>query len=158
MKKIIYILVLTILASCKSKQTIGSTNTLVPYSRFVKVPIEEVIPIKTSLATDLGRRLLETCNTSRFKAFTRSEATEKVIQNATVDKITETCRKINNRNGRFIGIQLIEITHDIETDDYTFKYKIEYQKKYFDRELSVVVNSENKVSAINTKEIPNKNF
>jgi len=53
---------------------------------------------------------------------------------------------------------LIEITHDIETDDYTFKYKIEYQKKYFDRELSVVVNSENKVSAINTKEIPNKNF
>ena len=158
MKKIIYILVLIILASCKSKHTIATTDSLVPYSRFVKVPIEEAIPIKTSLATDLGRRLLETCNTSRFKAFTRSEATEKVIQNATVDKITETCRKINNRNGRFIGIQLIEITHDIETDDYTFKYKIEYQKKYFDRELNVVVNSENKVSAINTKEIPNKNF
>ena len=158
MKKIIYILVLIILASCKSKQPIATTDPLVPYSRFVKVPIEEAIPIKTSLATDLGRRLLETCNTSRFKAFSRNEATDKVIQNATVDKITKICRKINNRNGRFINLQLLEIMHDIETDDYTFRYKIEYEKKYFVRELSVVVNSENKVSAINTKEIPNKKF
>lgn len=158
MKKIICLLVLIILASCKSKQSNATNYNIETYSRYVRVSVENVIPIKTNLATDLGRRLLETCNTSRFKKFTRNEATDKVIQNATVDKITKICQKINNRNGRFIDLQLLEILHDIETDDYTFRYKIEYQKKYFERELSVVVNSENKVSAINTKEIPNKNF
>ncbi len=156
MKKLICLLIFLVLASCKSKQTNSVMEPVIPYSKYVKVAVDEVNIIKINRAYDLGTRLLETCNTSKFKTFTRTEATDKVIQNATVDKISKTCHKINNRNGRFIDLQLIEIIHDVETDDYQFKYKIAYQKKYFERELSVVVNSENKVSAISTKEIAKK--
>ena len=158
MKKLICLLIFLVLASCKSKQTNSVREPVIPYSKYVIVTVDEVNVIKINRAYDLGTRLLETCNTSKFKTFSRTEATDKVIQNATVDKISKTCHKINNRNGRFIDLQLIEIIHNVETDDYQFRYKIDYQKKYFERQLSVIVNSENKVSAISTKEIAKKPF
>ncbi|WP_395062222.1 hypothetical protein [Flavobacterium sp.] len=155
MKKIVVLILISAFLSCKSKKN-GTTTVAEPYNRYVKVAVDEVIAIKTNRAYDLGRRLLETCNTSRFKTFTKNEATDKVIQNATVEKITKTCQKMNNRNGKFIDLQLIEVIHDVETDNYQFRYKIIYEKKYFERELSVVVNPENKVDAISTKEVPKK--
>lgn len=146
---------MSITISCKSKKNDIKSETAIP-SRYVKVSVDDVLAIKTNRAYDLGQRLLETCNTSRFKTFTRNEATDKVIQNATVEKITETCQKMNHRNGKFIGLKLIEIIHDLETDNYQFKYKIIYEKTYFERELSIIINSENKVDAISTKELPKK--
>lgn len=155
MKKIVVLILISAFLSCKSKKN-GTTTAVEPYNRYVKVTVDEVTVIKTNRAYDLGRRLLETCNTSRFKTFTKNEATDKVIQNATVEKITKTCQKMNNRNGKFIDLQLIEVIHDVETDNYQFRYKIIYEKKYFERELSVVVNPDNKVDAISTKELPKK--
>ena len=155
MKKIVVLILISAFLSCKSKKN-ATTTEVEPYNRYVKVTVDEVTAIKTNRAYDLGRRLLETCNTSRFKTFTKNEATDKVIQNATVEKITKTCQKMNNRNGKFIDLQLIEVIHDVETDNYQFRYKIIYEKKYFERELSVVVNPDNKVDAISTKEVPKK--
>ena len=117
---------------------------------------EEVAVVKKNRADDLGKRLLETCNTSRFKVFSSVEATDKVRQNATKEKIALVCKKINQRNGRFLGLNLIDITYNKTTDEYVFHYNINYEKKYFKRELFVTVNSENKVSAISTKEIEPK--
>lgn len=137
------------LVSCKSK------NAVVEKPDNVIKP-EAVAAVKKNRAYDLGKRLLETCNTSRFRAFSSLEATEKVRQNATKEKISNVCKKINQRNGRFLGITLLDITYDKNTDEYLFHYNIEYEKKYFKRELFVTVNAENKVSAISTKEITPK--
>ena len=94
----------------------------------------EVDKIKSDRAYDLGKRLLETCNTSKFKAFTKNEATDKVIANATAEKISTTCKKINQRNGKFLGIKLLEVKHDKILDEYTFRYAMDYEKKLFKRE------------------------
>jgi hypothetical protein len=112
--------------------------------------------VKKNRATDIGKRLLESCNTSRFKAFSTNEATDKVRQNATKDKISTICKKINQRNGRFLGINLIDITHNKLTDEYIFHYSIDYEKKLYKRELRVTVNKENQVSAIATREVTPK--
>ena len=122
----------------------------------VLVKPEAVEMVKKNRANDLGRRLLESCNTSRFKAFSTNEATDKVRQNATKDKISSICKKINQRNGRFLGITLIDVTHNKITDEYIFRYSIDYEKKLYKRELNVTVNKENKVSAIATKEVTPK--
>jgi hypothetical protein len=87
-----------------------------------------VAVVKKNRANDLGNRLLETCNTSRFKAFSSVEATDKVRQNATKEKIALVCKKINQRNGRFIGLNLIDITYNKTTDEYVFHYNINYEK------------------------------
>ncbi|WP_395044980.1 hypothetical protein [Flavobacterium sp.] len=160
MKKYIYIFII-LLASCKSKQPVvpkieevKKPEVVVVKLRYVKMKFAEVNTLDRNRAYNLGKRLLETCNTSKFKAFSKEEATEKVILNATVEKISKTCQKINARNGKFIDLNLIEVIHDTETDSYNFIYKIAYEKKYFERELYVTINSDGKVSAISTKEIP----
>ncbi len=141
------ILLLLLIISCKSKK---SEQTL------VIVESSKVEAVKKNRAFDLGTRLLESCNTSKFKAFTKDEATEKVIQNATPEKISLTCQKIRQRNGRFNYIKLLDVTYLKENEEYIFRYNIDYEKKYFMRELSVTINKENKVSAISTKEIKPK--
>jgi 5'-3' exonuclease len=160
MKKIVYILLLLLLASCKSKQPsiaeLKKNESVEVTTRFEKINLKEVNNQKLTKAYNLGKRLLETCNTSRFKVFSKEEATDKVIQNATVEKITKTCQKILMRNGKFIDLNLIDVTQDNETEDLFFRYKIEYEKKYFERELYITINSEGKVSEMKTKELPKK--
>lgn len=155
MRKIIFFACLALLFSCKSKSPKNSDGKTVEKS-VVLVKPEEVDPIKKDRAYDIGNRLLESCNTSRFKAFNSSEATDKVRQNATKDKISTICKKINQRNGRYLGISLIDISKNKKTDELIFRYNINYEKKMYKRELSVTVNNENKVSAITTKEITAK--
>lgn len=160
MKKIVCIVLLILLASCKSKQPsiaeVKKNESVEVTTRFEKINLKEVNNQKLTRAYNLGKRLLETCNTSRFKVFSKEEATDKVIQNATVEKITKTCQKILMRNGKFIDLNLIDVTQDNETEDLFFRYKIEYEKKYFERELYITINSEGKVSEMKTKELPKK--
>lgn len=160
MKKISSLLLLALIISCKSKQPstseINKNETIEVKSRFEKINLKDVNNQKLTRAYNLGKRLLETCNTSRFKVFSKEEATDKVIQNATVEKITKTCQKILMRNGKFIDLNLIDVTQDNETEDLFFRYKIEYEKKYFERELYITINSEGKVSEMKTKELPKK--
>ena len=160
MKKLVYILLLILLASCKSKQPsiaeVKKNESVEVTTRFEKINLKEVNNQKLTRAYNLGKRLLETCNTSRFKVFSKEEATDKVIQNATVEKISKTCQKILMRNGKFIDLNLIDVTQDNETEDLFFRYKIEYEKKYFERELYITINSEGKVSEMKTKELPKK--
>ena len=150
MKKILLLLCLLLLFSCKSKNPNSSGKSLEILNS------KEVDAFKKNRAYDLGKRLLETCNTSHFKGFSSEEATEKVIQNATIERISATCKKINFRNGKFIALNLIDVTHDKSSNQYIFRYAIDYEKKYFKRELMVTVDSDNKVSAISTKEIAPK--
>lgn len=153
MKKILLIIVLVFLYSCKTKKISTSSKG---EKSIVLVNSNEVNNITKTRAYDLGSRLLESCNTSHFKPFSSDEATDKVIKNITSTKLSETCKKINFRNGKFISLDLIDIKHDEINEQYIFKYDINYEKKYFKRELTVFVNSENKVSAMNTKEIKPK--
>ncbi|WP_395057955.1 hypothetical protein [Flavobacterium sp.] len=153
MKKIILIIVLVLLYSCKTKKTATSSVT---EKSVVVVNPNEVDVITKNRAYDLGTRLLEACNTSRFKPFSSEEATDKVRQNVRPEKISETCKKINFRNGKFISLDLIDVKHDEINEQYIFKYNINYEKKYFKRELTVFVNADNKVSAMSTKEVKPK--
>jgi len=149
MKKFILLCSILLLVSCKSKSP--AVDKMIEL-----VKVDEVETVKKDRAYELGKRLLDACNTSRFKAFSSTEATDKVRQNATKEKISNTCKKINQRYGRYKGLNLIDITHNKVTDEYVFRYSVDYEKKYFKKELQVTVNNENKVSAISTKEIAPK--
>jgi hypothetical protein len=154
---IVILITLSLLVSCKSKMpnSVG-LETKTEISRFVSMDFENVAAFKKDRAYNLGKRLLESCNTSHFKTYSTNEATDKVIKNATVEKISKICQKMILRNGKFIDIKLIEVIHDAVDDSYEFKYAIIYDKKYFQRELIVSMNAEDKVSAIKTKELPTK--
>jgi len=153
----IFLLLFFLLIGCKSKKNLVESSPKVEKSIIV-VNASEVEDFKINRVENIGTRLLEACNTSKLKPFSSEEATEKVIQNATPENISATCHKINFRNGKFLGLKLITITHNQINDSYLFHYSIDYEKKLFRRELFVTLNSENKVSAISTKEVKAKPF
>lgn len=156
MKILIYLLFIIVFLGCKTKKNILEPEPFEIEKTIVLVnPSEIEVEIKLR-AFELGTRLLSACNTSKFKPFSSDEATEKVIENATLEKISATCKKINFRNGKFIDIDLIEVFQNKITNQYIFIYNIEYEKKYFKRELKVVVDQDLRVSAISTKELKPK--
>lgn len=146
MKKILLlVMTLAVLSACKSKST-GTAST--KKARIEVLASEEVNPALQSKAYELGKRILNTCNTSKFKPFTTEEATEKVIQNTTLERLSSTCSKYLLKYGQFKDIKLVEVIKNNTDDSYIFRYKAEYQRKFTQKELQVTINEENKVSAI----------
>jgi hypothetical protein len=140
--------------SCKSKKSVIYKDTTTENTTLLKLNDTEIV--KKKRADDLGTRLLETCNVSRFKGFSKAEATEKVRKNATKEKISAVCQKINQKNGRFLGINIVEISFNKKSNEYNFRYNIDYEKKLYKRELFVTINADYKVSSISTKEVTKK--
>jgi hypothetical protein len=156
MRLFIYTTFLLLIFACKSKKPISESEEIKSEEkteRFEKLLTADINSTKLNRAYTIGKRLLEACNSSQFKKFSTTEATEKVIANASQEKITKTCQKINQRNGKFIDLKLLEASLDNLTNDVIFRYDIDYEKKLFKREITIIVNADDKVSSITTKEI-----
>lgn len=146
MKKLIIILSLLVFVGCKSKKI-----TLLPIEvTTVKLAPSEVDARQKNKAYEIGKRVLMTCNTSKFKPFTEEEVTASVIQNTTEESLSKTCRRFRQYYGSFIDLQLVEIYKDNKEKTTIFRYKALYTKKVANKELRVFMNEENKVSAINS--------
>lgn len=128
-----------LLIGCKAKKATP---------KFVTIAPTEVNSASKNRAYELGKRILNSCNTSRFKPFTTSEATLQIIKNITPDKITKTCQKFRIKYGKFHDIKLAQVLENKADNSLIFRYKAEYQWKHTVRELRVTVNPEGKVSAI----------
>lgn len=144
MKKAIVILILFafVINACKSKSKVAEKP---------KIEIVELTTVdkaKKNKAYELGKRVLMTCNTSKFRPFSKSEATESVIKNTTLERLTSTCHKFRIKYGNFKDIKLAQVLHNKDDDSYVFRYKAEYQRTFVTKELRVTLNNENKVSAI----------
>ncbi|MEZ0007253.1 PBP1b-binding outer membrane lipoprotein LpoB [Flavobacterium sp. 28YEA47A] len=140
MKKLSLLLLgIIILGACKSKPSAP---------KMIKLELSQVSPSQKNKAYELGKRVLNACNTSKFKQFTKEEATEKVIQNTTIEKLSSTCRKFSIKYGKFEDIRLVEVIKNNADESLIFRYKADYQRKFIQKELQVTMNKENKVAAI----------
>jgi hypothetical protein len=91
MKKVIIICCLLLFIGCKTKNVNGKKmgKSVEP------TEMGTVYEAQKNKAYELGKRILTTCNTSKFKPFTSSEATDKVIANSTLKNINKICTKYN---------------------------------------------------------------
>lgn len=144
MKKLFVIGCVFLLIGCKTKQSTSETKL-----EDMKVLKTEDIPadLKTKAYT-LGKRVLSTCNTSRFKPFTTEDATASVIQNTTLENLSKVCHKFRVKYGDFKDISLSEVLRDNKNDSYIFRYKAKYQREFAQKELRVTIDKDKKVSAI----------
>lgn len=148
MKKVILVVSILFLVGCKSKKVVTTTEPEVEVVKMAKISLSEVSESQKSKAYELGKRVLMTCNTSRFKPFTTSEATTSVIRNTTEERLTKTCTKFRQFYGSFIDLELIETYKNNFDQSITFRYKAAYTKKVANKELRVIMNADNKVSSI----------
>lgn len=146
MKKIFLILSIVLIAGCKSKNVV--TTPKIEEVKIVKLMLSDVNESQKDKAYELGKRVLMTCNTSKFKPFNESEATASVIKNTTEERLTKTCTKFRQYYGTFKDLQLIEVLKNNTDETIIFRYKALYTKKVANKELRVSMNQENKVSSI----------
>lgn len=146
MKRIILVFSILLLIGCKSKKVVSIPEPEVV--KMAKLSLSEVSESKKSKAYELGKRVLMTCNTSRFKPFNTNEATASVIRNTTEEKLTKTCTRFRQYYGAFIDLELVETYKNNFDQSVVFRYKASYTKKVANKELRVTMNSENKVSSI----------
>lgn len=135
---------LLLIVGCKSKK-----GTQKPEAKKVTVVEKDKIDeVQKDKAYDAGKRILMTCNTSKFKPFNASEATPTVIKNTTQERLTKTCLKFRLKYGDFRDIQLVEVIHNKTDKTNIYRYKALYEKKIANKELRVTMNEDDKVSAI----------
>jgi hypothetical protein len=146
MKKLIIVMTILLLIGCKSKK--GTTAPEPEKAKIVKLALSEIDNSQKNKAYELGKRVLMTCNTSKFKPFNESEATLSVIKNTTEERLTKTCTRFRQYYGTFIDLQLIEVYKNNTYGTTVFRYKALYTKKVANKELRVLLNEENKVSSI----------
>lgn len=146
MKKLILVLSLLLLIGCKSKKAIITAEN--EKIKIVKLDRNELSESQKNKAYELGKRVLMTCNTSRFKPFTLNEATSSVIKNTTEERLTKTCTRFRQYYGAFIDLEFVEAYKNNFDQSIVFRYKALYAKKVANKELRVILNSENKVSSI----------
>jgi len=149
MKKVIIICCLLALVACKSKKVNSKpvAEKSVPPTEMTKV--EETQEKK---AYELGKRILMTCNNIPFKTFTTSEATDKVIANSTPENINKICVKYNLKYGLFKDLQFVEMIPNKTENTQVYRFKALFEYADANKELRVTMNSENKASAISTKD------
>jgi hypothetical protein len=163
MKKLIPILCLMILVGCKAKKEKPLKRLEV--KEVFEEPVEAAKPDESKIeklalskidfnvknkAYELGKRMLMTCNTSKFKPYNEREATASVINNITEERLSKICRKYRQWYGTFKDLQLVEILKNSVDKTTIFRYKAIYSKKVANKELRVFMNNENKISGIKT--------
>ncbi|MBZ4035075.1 hypothetical protein K6T82_09875 [Flavobacterium sp. 17A] len=137
------ICLLLLLIGCKSKNVVSrDTEDL----KIKKISETEVNTNQQRKAYDLGKRVLETCNTSKFKPFNETEVTKSVMENTTEERLTKTCQRFRQYYGSFIDLKLDGVYKTKQVVIY--RYHALYTKKVANKELRVFVNEENLVSAI----------
>jgi hypothetical protein len=114
--------------------------------------IKSVDEVQKNKAYELGKRILTTCNNAKFKPFTQSEATDKVIAKSTPENIKQICVKYNLKYGLFKDLQFVEMIPNKTDKTNVFRFKALFEYAKANKELRVTMNSENKASAITTKD------
>ncbi|SFE06463.1 hypothetical protein [Flavobacterium phragmitis] len=142
MKKAGLIICLLLLIGCKSKTVNRDTEDL----KIKKVSGSEINANQQQKAYDLGKRVLMTCNTSKFKPFNETEVTKSVMENTTEERLTKTCQRFRQYYGSFIDLKLEGVYKTKQ--EVIYRYHALYSKKVANKELRVFVNDENLISAI----------
>lgn len=148
MKKVIIVLTILLLIGCKSKKVVTVAEPVLEKVKISKIALSDVNDSQKSKSYELGKRVLVTCNTSKFKPFNNTEATLTVIKNTTEERLTKTCTRFRQFYGTFIDLQLVEVYKNNFDQTTVFRYKALYSKKVANKELRVIMNNENKVSSI----------
>ncbi|MEN2415981.1 hypothetical protein [Flavobacterium mesophilum] len=142
MKKAGLIICLLLLIGCKSKTVSRDTEDL----KIKKVAVSEINSNQQKKAYELGKRVLETCNTSKFKPFNDTEVTKSVMENTTEERLTKTCTRFRQYYGSFIDLKLDGVYKT--KNEVIYRYHALYSKKVANKELRVFVDENNLISAI----------
>lgn len=148
MKRILmFLCLLLVVSACKTKKKSTSGTVTTPVTK-ERIAIEDANPEQKKRAYEFGKRVLNTCNTSRFKPFTSSEATPEVLRNTTEARLTKTCHAFRLKYGTFKDLTLVEIIPNKKEKTNLYRYRAHYSKPVANKELRVTMTEDNKLAGL----------
>ncbi|MFN8273454.1 MAG: hypothetical protein U0X58_01085 [Flavobacteriaceae bacterium] len=146
MKKLMLFLLAFAVLACKS----GQDKSIV--RGYKKLDTEDLNPEQKNKTAVLGKQILSTCNTSHLKPLSPKDATDKVIKNMTVKRMTQTCLKFRTKYGNFKELTFVEAYKNRKTDEVIYRYQAKFDKKNALKELRMLVNEQNQLAAVQSKD------
>lgn len=149
---LLLLIVASLFVSCKSKKAVAAAK---PEGRYKSIEITKADVRQKERAYEFGKRVLSACNSSRFKQFTASEATEQLRKNTTPDRLTKTCQKYRAKYGTFKDLRLVEVIEYKKSELILYRYKAAYQKNNTIKELRVIMDGD-RVTSIQSRDWTDK--
>ena len=101
---------------------------------------------------DFGKRMLETCKTRKFIQLSQKEVTES-LSKLSLEEMQFACDVLDERNGKFIDMKLIEIIDDsFGSNTKIYRYKANFERNEFLNEVRIWVRPDGKFAGIIWKE------
>ena len=134
MKHLLGVFLLVLLVSCKTS--------------YRKVAVNSVSENEKQRVYNFGKRILETCKTREFVQLSQKEVTAGLAK-LSLEEMQKACNVLDERNGKFINMELIEIIDDtFAGNSLIYRYKANFEKNDFLNEIRIWVNTDGKFSGI----------
>lgn len=134
MKHLLGVFLLVLLVSCKTS--------------YRKVAVNSVSENEKQRVYNFGKRILETCKTREFVQLSQKEVTAGLAK-LSLEEMQKACNVLDERNGKFINMELIEIIDDtFAGKSLIYRYKANFEKNDFLNEIRIWVNTDGKFSGI----------
>ncbi len=146
-QNLLLIALATIIMGCHASKDKNDSARL-----YKKLDAEDVDLAQQKKAAALGQQILSTCNTSYLKPLSSKDATQKVIKNMTVKRMTQTCLKFRTQYGNFKGLTFVEAYKNRKNDEVIYRYQAKFDKKNAVKELRMVINEQNQLAAVQSKD------
>lgn len=136
--RIVSFCMMLLLVSCKSI-----------YSR---VDVNSISEKEKQKVYDFGKRILETCKTRKFIQLSEKEVT-KGLAALSLEEMQYACDVVDNRNGKFIDMKLIEVIDDsYKNNCRVYRYKANFERNDFLNEVRIWLRTDGKFQGIIWKE------
>lgn len=97
---------------------------------------------------DFGKRILETCKTRQFVQLSKREVTEGLAK-LSLEEMQHACDVVDERNGKFIDMQLIEVIDDTYRNNVkVYRYKANFERNDFLTEVRIWLRTDGKFQGI----------
>lgn len=117
-----------------------------------KIAIDSVSAAEKQKVYNFGKRMLETCKTRQFVQISEREAT-KGLAALTLEEMQHACDVLDERNGKFIDMELIEIIDDTYLNkSKVYRYKGNFERNDFVNEIRIWLRNDGKFQGIIWKE------
>lgn len=134
MKHLLGVFLLVLLVSCKTS--------------YRKVAVNSVSENEKQRVYNFGKRIIETCKTREFVQLSQKEVTAGLAK-LSLEEMQKACDVLDERNGKFINMELIEIIDDtFAGKSLIYRYKANFEKNDFLNEIRIWVNTDGKFSGI----------
>lgn len=134
MLRLVSLAVLLLLVSCKTT--------------YPRMDINAISQKEKQKVYDFGKRMLETCKTRQFIQLSEKEAT-KGLAKLSLSEMQHACDVLDERNGKFIDMQLIEVIDDSYTNNCRiYRYKGNFERNDFVNEIRIWLGTNGKFQGI----------